>query len=110
MPRPSKLTETQKEMADFAIREFFPHLSNLDRPGPNEVYERTDDLGDTWRVRTHWFDPESTDPQKPPLLEVTVTLTSNTRGKKFHAWFYRPKTGNDIHPEYNGWRVHAWVG
>lgn len=113
MPRTKKLTEQQQEWADYAIRELFPHLSYLTTDGPDEVYERAYE-NDTWRVRSHWFpeNPDHPDPtMRPTMLEVSVVLTDHRRGgKKFHAWFYRPGTGNDVHPEYNGWRVHAWVG
>jgi len=30
------------------------------------------------------------------MLEIRVSLTSRTRGKKFQVWLYRSGTGNDI--------------
>lgn len=81
-----------------------PHLTNLDVPSDEQIYE-----AGPWRIRSHWFDPDSTDPAKPPLLEVSLVRIGEN-GKDIHYWFYRPGKGCDIYPEYNGWRVHAWIG
>ena len=111
-PTDRTLTEEASERIDYAIRELLPHLSYLDARGPNEVYERSDDLGSTWRAKSHWFPPNEEHPDptmRPPMLEISVTLTTYARGKRFHAWFYRPGTGNDVHPAYGDWRVHVWV-
>ena len=113
MPRTKKLSPDQEEFVEFIIREFFPHLKHLTEEGPDEVYERNHTPGAKWRVRSHWFPANPDHPSetmRPPMLEVSVTVSSPERGKSKHYWFYRPGTGNDIHPEVNGWRVHAWVG
>jgi hypothetical protein len=110
MPRTKQLTAAQKENCSYVVAYLLPRLTNLDAPAGDQVYE-VDDGGKHWRIRSHWFDPESTDPTRPPLLEVVVTCVLPERGKSVHYWFYRPGTGNDCHPEYAAtWRVHAWVG
>lgn len=112
MPRTKQLTETQKANCSYVLAYLLPRLTTLNAPHHgDEVYE-VEDEGKQWRIRSHWFDPDSTDPQKPPMLEVTVTCVLPERGKSVHYWFYRSGSGNDVHPEYagTGWRVHAWVG
>jgi hypothetical protein len=109
---PRRLTETKREIVDYVIRELLPHLTHLTVEGPDEVYERKDEIGDEWRVRSHWFpaQPDHSDPKmRLPMLEVSVTLHNLQRKKSFHAWFYHPNTGNDCHPEYENWRVHVHV-
>jgi len=113
MPSAKRLSPEQEDFVNYIITEFLPRLKYLTEEGPDESYERNHTAGATWRVRSHWFpaNPESSTPtMRPPMLEVSVTLTSAMRGHSKHYWLYRPGTGNDIHPEVNGWRVHAWVG
>ena len=106
------LTEAQKTTCDYVYETLMPRLGvSLYAPGDDVVYESKDG-NDEWRIRSHWFDPESEDPTRLPLLEVVATCVTmgNGKWKSKHYWFYRPKTGCDNHPEYKGWRVHAWVG
>lgn len=104
------LTQTAKETCDYVYDRLLPHLGvSLYVPGEDVVHE-VKDGDDAWRIRSHWFDPESEDPTRLPLLEVVVTRTYKHHGKNLHYWFYRPGTGCDNHPEYKGWRVHAWIG
>lgn len=99
------LTQAQKDNCSYAVAYLFPRLAHLLTPtDEDETYEKGD-----WRVRSHWFDPHSEDPARPPMLEVTLTR-KDANGKNLQYWFYRKDSGNDKYPEYAGWRVHAWIG
>jgi hypothetical protein len=102
------LTKEQKLYCDIVNQKLFTEFGDyLTNPSQEaRVHEWTDANGGNWRIRAYWFDPESTDPARPPMLEVFARNHSYDRVVRFAAWFYQPGNGNECHPEYEGWRVH----
>ena len=100
-------TDARKLYCDYVCEKLVGFGDYLTTPNSEPmVHEETDENGGTWRIRAYWFDPESTDPARPPMLEVFARKHSASKEIRFSAWFYRPGNGNNCHPEYKGWRVH----